>query len=129
MPASSIAINNPDRSRVRISRDKTVSTKLTEAEFAQVERLADERRQWISEWVRDALQSAIRDQESLQRMASFAEIQAIRLLLVNTMEPLLRGEKMSAEQFRELLRYVKNNKRKAAEEMLASYTNKTTEEL
>jgi hypothetical protein len=106
-----------------------VSTKLTEAEFAQVERLADERSQWISEWVRDALQSAIRDQESLQRMASFAEIQAIRLLLVNTMEPLLRGEKMSAEQFRELLRYVKNNKRKAAEEMLASYTNKTTEEL
>ena len=129
MPASPVAINNSDRTRTRISRDKTVSTKLTEAEFAQVERLADGRSQWISEWVREVIQAAIRDQESLQGLASFAEIQAIRLLLVNTLEPLLRGEKMSAEQFRELLRYVKINKRKAAEEMLASYTSKTTEEL
>ena len=58
----------------------------------------------------------------------FAEVQAIRLLLINTLEPLLRGEKLTAEQFKELLRYVKTNKRKAAKEMLASYTEGATEE-
>ena len=53
---------------------------------------------------------------------------AIRLLLINALEPLLRGEKMTAEQFKELLRYVKTNKHKAADEMLASYAEGTTEE-
>jgi hypothetical protein len=35
---------------------------------------------------------------------------------------------MTSEQFKELLRYVKNNKRKAADEMLASYAIGDTEE-
>ena len=112
----------------RISRNRTVSTKLTEDEYAQVERLAEGRSQWMSEWVRDVLLLAARDQESQHSIATFAEVQAIRLLLINTLEPLLRGDKLTAEQFKELLRYVKTNKRKAAIEMLASYTEGATEE-
>lgn len=111
----------------RISRNKTVSTKLTEVEFAKVERLAEGREQWISEWVRDVLLEAVRDEQSQQRIATFAEVQALRLLLINTLEPLLRGEKMTAEQFKELLRNVKTNKRKAAADMLATYAEGTTE--
>ena len=42
-------------------------------------------------------------------------------MLINTLELLLRGDKMTSEQFKEMLRYVKTNKRKAAEDMLASY--------
>ena len=56
------------------------------------------------------------------------ESSGIRLLLVNTLEPLLRGEKMTPEQFKEMLRYVKTNKRKAAADMLASYAEGTTEQ-
>jgi hypothetical protein len=41
---------------------------------------------------------------------------------------LLRGEKMTPEQFKEMLRYVKTNKRKAAADMLASYAEGTTEQ-
>ena len=70
----------------------------------------------------------MRESEPLRQKAAFAELQAIRLLLINTLEPLLRGEKMTSEQFKELLRYVKNNKRKAAEEMLASYAIGSMEE-
>ena len=57
------------------------------------------------------------------------EITSLRLLLVNTLEPLLRGDKMTAEQFKEMLRYVKANKRKAAEDTLASYAERSTEQL
>ena len=46
-----------------------------------------------------------------------------------TLEPLLRGDKMTAEQFKEMLRYVKVNKRKAAEDTLASYAERSTEQL
>ena len=125
---TAVATETSTRSLTRISRDRTVSTKLTEAEFASIERLAGDRGQWISEWVRDVLLDAVRESEPLRQKATFAELQAIRLLLINTLEPLLRGEKMTSEQFKELLRYVKNNKRKAAEEMLASYAIGSMEE-
>jgi hypothetical protein len=55
----------------RINRSKTVSTKLTEAEFTQVERLAGGRGQWLSEWVRDVLLSAVQDEESQHSIATF----------------------------------------------------------
>jgi hypothetical protein len=127
-PSTAVATETSTRSLTRISRDRTVSTKLTEAEFAQVERLAGDRGQWISEWVRDVLLNTVRDSEPQRQKAAFAELQAIRLLLINTLDPLLRGERMTAEQFKELLRYVKNNKRKAADELLASYASGATEE-
>ena len=105
----------------RISRNRTASTKLTESEYADVERFAEERGQWLSEWVRDTLLAAIRAEQSAPQAVLFAEMQALRLLLVNTLEPLLRGEKMSPEQFKAMLQYVKANKRKAALDILASY--------
>jgi hypothetical protein len=112
----------------RINRHKTARTKLTEAEYAQVERLAESNGQWLSEWIRDVLLAAIREQRSPQIMAAFSELQALRLLLINTLEPLLRGEKMTPEQFKEMLRYVKTNKRKAAADILASYAEGATEQ-
>jgi hypothetical protein len=82
-----------------------------------------------SEWARDVMLLAARHTRTPEgNGALFAEVQAIRLLLINVLDPLLRGEKMTSEQFKELLRYVKNNKRKAADETLASYTIGATEE-
>jgi len=57
------------------------------------------------------------------------EVTSLRLLLINTLEPLLRGEQMTTEQFKEMLRYVKANKRKAAEDTLASYAERNTEQI
>jgi hypothetical protein len=57
------------------------------------------------------------------------EVTSLRLLLINTLEPLLRGDKMTADQFKEMLRYVKANKRKAAEDTLASYAERSTEQI
>jgi hypothetical protein len=57
------------------------------------------------------------------------EVTSLRLLLINTLDPLLRGEQMTSEQFKEMLRYVKANKRKAAEDTLATYAERSTEQL
>jgi hypothetical protein len=62
-------------------------------------------------------------------LALMAEVTSLRLLLINTLEPLLRGEQKTAEQFKEMLRYVKANKRKAAEDALASYAERSTEQI
>ena len=113
----------------RISRNCTVSTKLTATEFADVERLASERGQWLGEWVREVLLEAVQEQKEPRNHAAFVELQALRLMLINTLEPLLRGDKMTADQFKEMLRYVKANKRKAAEDTLASYAERSTEQI
>ncbi len=107
----------------RISRSKTVSTKLTEAEFEVVERVAGMRGQWLSEWAREVLLAAARETQPQNHAALFTEVQALRLVLINALEPLLRGEQWGAEQFKEMLLYVKSNKHRVAAELMESYRN------
>ena len=107
----------------------TLNTKLTESEFAEVERFCESHNMAFGEWVREVVLREVRGEEDrLQRTPLLGEITGLRLLLINTLEPLLRGEKMAPEQFKEMLRYVKNNKRKAAADMLASYAEGATEQ-
>jgi len=115
------------RMKGRNNRSQSIGTKVTVEEETVLIRTAEIEGKFISEWVRETLLRAAR--ERLQPAdALMAEVQALRLLLINTLEPLLRGEKMTPEQFKEMLRYVKTNKRKAAADMLASYAEGTTEQ-
>ena len=108
----------------------TLNTKLTGREFADVERFCESRSIAFSEWVREVVLREVRSTDSPASNAPLlGEITGLRLLLINTLEPLLRGEKMTPEQFKDMLRYVKTNKRKAAADMLASYAEGTTEQL
>lgn len=115
--------------RRSIVRTNTVSGKFTDAEAKALGRRAAERGLLLGEWAREALLIAGRQQQQdTAHSALFAEVVALRLLLINTLEPLLRGEKMTPEQFKEMLRYVKTNKRKAAADMLASYAEGASEQ-
>jgi len=122
---------NKDVSRGRrrsIVRTNTVSGKFTDAEAKALGKRAADRGQLLGEWAREALLAAGRQQqEDKGNSALFAEVMALRLLLINTLEPLVRGDKMTPEQFKEMLRYVRTNKRKAAADMLVSYEEGTTE--
>jgi hypothetical protein len=115
--------------RGREKRSMTLNTKLTEREFAEVERFCESRSVAFGEWVREVVLREVRGpEEDIPTLALVGEITGLRLLLINTLEPLMRGEKMTPEQFKEMLRYVKTNKRKAAADMLASYAEGTTEQ-
>jgi uncharacterized protein (DUF1778 family) len=119
--------NRTMRMKGRNNRSQSIGTKVTVEEETVLIRTAELEGKFISEWVRETLLRAAR--ERIQPAdALMAEVQALRLLLINTLEPLLRGEKMTPEQFKEMLRYVKTNKRKAAADMLASYAEGTTEQ-
>lgn len=75
------------------------------------------------EWARDVLLAAARTHLKSDHSVLFVEVQALRLMLINTLEPLLRRDTMTQEQFRAMLQYVKTNKRKVAADVLASYTD------
>lgn len=115
--------------RRSIVRTHTVGGKFTDAEAKALGKKAAEQGQLLSEWAREAMLAAGRQQQQDRaNSALFVEVQALRLLLINTLEPLLRGDTMTADQFKDLLRQVKANKRRAASDMLASYAEGTTEQ-
>ena len=115
--------------RGREKRNMTLNTKLTELEFAEVEQFCEARNVAFGEWVREVVLREVREAEDrLGTVPLLGEITGLRLLLINTLEPLLRGENMTPEQFKEMLRYVKTNKRKAAADMLASYAEGASEQ-
>ncbi len=107
----------------------TLNTKLTELEFAEVERFCELRNVAFGEWVREVVLREVRGPgDRTGTVLLLGEITGLRLLLINTLEPFLRGDKMTPEQFKDMLRYVKTNKRKAAADILASYAEGTTEQ-
>jgi len=110
--------------RGREQRSRSVATRFTRAEESLLLQAARAKGKNLREWAREVLLSAASDSASKEADPLFTEVQALRLLLVNTLEPLLRGEKMTPEQFREMLRYVKTNKHKAASDALTSYMQK-----
>jgi hypothetical protein len=111
----------------RESRNQTLNTKLTPSEAAAIVAASQADGKAVGEWLRDLALRELRS-DGLRSIALMGEIAALRLLLINTLEPLLRGDKMTPDQFKEMLRYVKTNKRKAAADMLASYAEGTTEQ-
>jgi len=123
------AVRRKGMVRGRESRNQTLTTKLTPTEAAAIEAASRAEGKTVGEWLRDL---ALRELPNASGQPSFfalmGEVSGMRLLLINTLEPLLRGDKMTPEQFKEMLRYVKTNKRKAAADMLASYAEGTTEQ-
>lgn len=115
--------------RRSIVRRVTVGGKFTDAEAKALAKAAAGRSQLVGEWAREALLNAMHGQRKQdENAAGFIELQALRLLLINTLEPLLRGDTMTTEQFKAMLQYVKTNKRKAAADVLASYAEGGTEQ-
>ena len=114
----------PRKLRGRGRRNITLNTKLTPAEFAEVEEFCDARKIAFSEWVREVVLREARsmDDQSML-MTLLVEVQALRLILINSLEPLLRGERMTPEQFKAMLQHVKTNKRKVAADVRASYAD------
>jgi len=108
--------------RRSIVRTVTVGGKFTEAEAKMLAEQAAQRGQLLGEWVRESLlSSGLEQARNVENVALFAEVQVLRLILINALEPLLRGEQWSAEQFKQMLLYVKSNKHQVAAELMESY--------
>ena len=101
-------------------RVRTASTKLTDAEFVELECYASQRGQSVSEWVRQTLLHEARSQsDCAMNLHLFTELVGVELLLMNTLGPLLRGERLTVEQLDALLRQVQSTKARKAQELLA----------
>lgn len=117
------------RLRGRSRRDVTVSTKITAEEFALVSATSETAGRAIGEWMREVLLKEARSgSDSLNGEQLMTEIIGLQMFLTRVLSAVASGERMSREQCQELMRTVKANKRRAAQDALAQYRNGDEEE-
>jgi hypothetical protein len=80
-------------------RTKSISTKVTEEEYAKFEALAGE--QTVSEWARDVLSNAAKPHSCEQTI--LAEVLALRAVLLNLFFKLANAERITAEEMQQII--------------------------
>jgi len=109
-----------EKLRGRDRRSRNLSTKLTTNEAKAVEEAASRTGKTPSEWARDLLlRGVVVGTHTPMEMHIFTELVGIQMLLMNTLEPLLRGDKIAQEQLTILFRQVQTTKATRAQELLA----------
>src|ERR1700687_1043265 len=114
--ASTQALENMGR---RIPRTRTIAVRVTEPEYLALEAEAWKAGKTVADWARDQIlgRPGFHGVGSLDEHL-FTELVGIQLLLMNTLGPLLRGERLTAEQLDAVLRQVQSAKARKAQELL-----------
>jgi hypothetical protein len=115
-----ISEKSSEKLRGRDRRALNLSTKLTTAEAKAIEEAAVVAGKTPSEWARDLLmRNTTGSTQPEMEMHIFTELVGLQMLLMNTLEPLLRGDKLNPEQIAILFRQVQTTKVGKAQELLA----------
>ena len=97
-----------------------VKSKLTPEEERRILAAAEADGKAPSEWARDLLLGGAAATVRCElEMHIFTELVGIQMLLMNTLEPMLRGDKIAQEQLTILFRQVQTTKATKAQELLA----------
>jgi len=101
-------------------RAKSIATRITETEFAEIESAASAEGKKVSEWLRDAALAQARGRGIDETdLVLLSELMAIRTLVVNLFASASKGP-LSDESIRKMTAYADSIKLQKAEEFLAS---------
>ena len=101
-------------------RAKSLSTRITESEFAEVESAASAEGKKVAEWLREAALVQARGRRAGETdPVLLAELMAVRNLLVNLFASASKGP-LTEESIRKMAAYADSIKLQKAEEFLAS---------
>jgi hypothetical protein len=115
-----LGVNDAESISRPAARSRQIGVRLIDAEYEVLEKLAWKSGRTIGDWSREQLLMAIAMTESVpSSTVLLTEIIGLQMFLTNALAPLLHGARMSAEQYQDLMRHVKANKHKAAQEVLA----------
>ena len=116
----SINMVQSSRLRGREARSRSIGTKLTPSEEKVILTAAERQGKVPSEWVRDLLlRGAVADNRGQLEMHIFIELVGIQMLLMNALEPILRGEELEQDHIASLFRQVQTTKAGKAQDLLA----------
>lgn len=110
-------------------RARSIATRLTETEFAEVEASAAAAGKKVAEWLRDAaLLQARADNEETTDPILLAELMAIRTLILNLFAAASKGP-LTDESLRKMLAYADSIKQQKADEFLGKLRGKSGSKL
>ena len=114
--------------RGRARRAVTLSTKITSRELELISLASEADGRALGEWVREVILKAAHSSScSVGADHLMTEIVALQLFLTDVFSTLACGDRMSAQQYQELMRKVKANKQRAAREVIAQYVAENEE--
>ena len=105
-------------------RTRTVSTKVTEEEFAAIEDQAAERGVNLSEWAREALLDLLKPDEVPGNEILLAEVMALRTIVINLAGASVQA--MSQEKIQELIDHADRERFRRAEERVSEAGKRRT---
>jgi len=107
------------------ARARILSARFTHDEYSELEKHAWSKGTTLAEWVHETLIDGVRGQPSgSMEMHIFIELVGIQMLLMATLEPLLRGDTRTSDQVTNLFRQVQTTKAARAQELLAKRSQK-----
>jgi hypothetical protein len=107
------------------ARARILSARFTHDEYSELEKHAWSKGTTLADWVHEALIDGARGQPSgSMEMHIFVELVGIQMLLMATLEPLLRGDTRTSDQVANLFRQVQTTKAARAQEILAKRNQK-----
>ena len=105
------------------TRTKTLGVRISQSEYTALEQKAWQSGKSLGDWAREVLLCGSNyDNSRTIQTQIFTEVVAIELVVINALEPLLRGEKLSREQAAEIFREVQAIKTARAQELLVKRT-------
>lgn len=111
------------------NRSKSIATRLTDAEFAEVEYAASSTGKKVAEWLREAAlaQARTTGEEKTTDTVLLAEVMALRSMIVNLFAVASKGP-LSDETLRKIAAYADAIKDQKAEELLVRKRSQTAPE-
>jgi hypothetical protein len=109
-------------------RTRSAGAKVTEKEYAEIEKLAASRGLNVGEWCRETLLARVNGQEprvatdcaGTSQVALMAELVALRAILLNVLFKLAKGQPLTAQEMQGLIDRADSEKLKEARERLAA---------
>lgn len=114
------------RSAGRTPRTENANARLTRRELDLLKAAAASQGKALGEWTREVLLAAATGTQ--MDRALFTEVTALRLFLTNVLRPLALGKTLSSAEFQAIQAGVRDDKHDAAQQLLAQYQPKRTEE-
>jgi hypothetical protein len=100
-----------------VLRNKSIGTKVSDEEYAALEKLAEARGLTFGEWLRELVLAELIAHPAEQIILS--EILALRMLYLNTVQILGAGRELTTDELRKLIEKVDGEKQRKAEERLS----------
>jgi hypothetical protein len=105
--------------RGRESRNQTLTTKLTGAEYVELEAISRAESKAPGEWLRDAALSVARQGQGNDRaMVLLTEVVGVQLLLMNALKPIATSQPLTAAAFDNIVSEVHKLKKTVARKLV-----------